>query len=197
MKVRERKSGVGAVVITAATVALVALDVTDESIRRWWDGHALTSDTVAGLLVLLVTVLVVDEVVGRRQAVERERAVAAQAAIVVAQAARSARAVIGALDGSGQRDNAANELRTYLMMLLVSAPVLIDAQISRTFLEQAQRLGGEMARVVTSLGSGSDATPVSRAGLDDAVQQLRTAATPLLSVLRSEEWIAAAADLAG
>jgi hypothetical protein len=45
---------------------------------------------VAGLLVLLVTVLVVNQLLNRRQAGQRGHAVAAQAAILVAQAARSA-----------------------------------------------------------------------------------------------------------
>jgi hypothetical protein len=58
--------------------------------------HALSTDAVAGLLVLLVTVLVVDQVVSSRQLNDRARAVAAQAAIMVTQAARSARAVSSA-----------------------------------------------------------------------------------------------------
>ena len=37
-----------------------------------------------------------------------------------------------------------------MMMLLVSAPVLIDATVSRNFLEQAQALGGEMARALAA-----------------------------------------------
>ena len=36
-----------------------------------------------------------------------------------------------------------------MMMLLVAAPVLIDAKVSRDFLEQAQVLGGELARAMT------------------------------------------------
>jgi len=30
-----------------------------DRLRRWWDAHALTTDTVAGLLVPMITVLVV------------------------------------------------------------------------------------------------------------------------------------------
>jgi hypothetical protein len=58
--------------LTAAAAALVAcvlviLDLTDAGLRRWWDAHALTTDTIAGLLVLMITVLVVDQVVRLRQ----------------------------------------------------------------------------------------------------------------------------------
>ena len=53
----------------------------------------LTTDTVAGLLVLLITVLVADQVIRLRQIKDRVRAVAAQAAILVNQAIRSAQAV--------------------------------------------------------------------------------------------------------
>ena len=112
--------------------------------RRWWDGHALTTDTVSGLLVLLITLLVVDQVVRLRQLNARARAVAAQAAIIMTQAGRTLSAVNqatakGAHDSD--RDAANDQLRTYMMMLLVGAPVLIDAQVSRNFLEQARVAG--------------------------------------------------------
>jgi hypothetical protein len=45
-----------------------------------------------------------------------------------------------ALAGSGDRDTASDEFRTYMIMLLVGAPVLIEATVSRNFLEQAQSL---------------------------------------------------------
>jgi len=53
--------------LAAATVAPVAgvlliLDATDVGLRRWWDDHALTTNTIAGLLVLMI-ILVVDQVV--------------------------------------------------------------------------------------------------------------------------------------
>ena len=119
--------------------------------RHWWSSHALTTDTVSGLLVLLITLLVVNQVVRRRQLRDRSQAVAAQAAIMMAQADRASSAVSSALDGSGDRSSASDEFRTYMMMLLVGAPVLIDGRLSRSFLEQAQRLGGEMARVLATM----------------------------------------------
>jgi hypothetical protein len=183
-----------AALATLATAALVIADVTDGGFRRWWLGHALTTDTVSGLLVLLITVLVVNEVVRRRQFRDRARAIAAQAAILVAQAARASRAVSAALDGSGDRENAADELRTYMMALLVSAPVLIDARVSRNFLEQAQLLAGEMAQALALMARDPAKAATSAARLSDAVQRLRAASGPLLQVLNPAELAAARAE---
>lgn len=71
-----------AVLATVITVALVAGELTDAGQRRWWSARPLTTDTVAGLLVLLITVLVVNQLLNRRQARQRGHAVAAQAAAV-------------------------------------------------------------------------------------------------------------------
>jgi len=81
-------------------------------------------------------------------------------------------------------------------MLLVAAPVLIDAKTSRAFLEQAQALGGEMVRALTSARSGgSDGYSPGR--LDDAVRDLKTASSPLLQVLDPETQKAVRGDQAG
>jgi hypothetical protein len=189
--------GIAALVATLLTGTLVILDVTDGAMRRWWDGHALTCDTVSGLAVLLITLLVVDQVVRLRQLNARARAVAAQSAIIMTQAGRTLSAVNqatakGAHDSD--RDAANDELRTYMMMLLVGAPVLIDAQVSRNFLEQAQAVGGLMAVSlgVTAKSSGGPASKDAR--LDDAVQRLRAASTPLLQVLDPETQAAVRGD---
>jgi hypothetical protein len=165
------------------TVALVVVELTDAGQRRWWAAHPLTTDTVAGLLVLLVTVLVVNQLLNRRQAGQRGHAVAAQAAIVVAQAARSAKAVSSVIDGSGDRSAASDGFRTYMMMLLISAPVLIDDPVARRFLEQAQYLGGVLARTLTLTDRPTDGAAVPGDSLDDAMQQLQNAAAPLLQLL--------------
>jgi hypothetical protein len=180
-----------AAAVTLVTVGLVIFDLTDEAFRSWWDDRALTTDTVAGVLVLLVTVLVVDQVVKRRQVKDRSRAVAAQAAILMGQATRTSRAVSSALDGSGDRSAASDELRTYMMMLIVGAPILIDARLSRTFLERAQRLAGEMAHALTTTTKTPETPTVSAARLDDAIAKLRAAFTPLLQPLDSEELLVA------
>jgi hypothetical protein len=175
-----------ATVATLLTAALVIGEITDKAMRRWWSGHALTTDTVSGLLVLLITLLVVDQVVRLRQIKNRSTAVAAQAAIILAQATRASREVSQAVTkglGPGNRDDASDEFRSYMNMLLVGAPVLIDEPVARNFLEQAQALGGEMARVLAATGKESGSATVSTARLDDAVKRLRDAAIPLLAVL--------------
>jgi hypothetical protein len=100
-------------------------------LQRWWDRHAPTTETVAGLLVLMITVLVVDQVVRLRQSISRARAVGVQAAIMTTQANRASQAVSQVLAGSGDRDAAVDEFLTYTMVLLAVTPVLIDNKITR------------------------------------------------------------------
>jgi hypothetical protein len=172
-----------AVLATLITLALVAGELTDAGQRRWWAARPLTTDTVAGLLVLLITVLVVNQLLNRRQARQRGHAVAAQAAIVVAQATRSASAVSSAIGGSGDRGAASDGFRTYMMMLLVSAPVLMDDPVARRFLEEAQHLGAVMADALTPADKTPGGATAPASGLDDAVRQLRRAADPLMRLL--------------
>jgi hypothetical protein len=190
------QGGLGALVVTLVACALVILDLTDDGLRRWWAEHALTTGTVSGLLVLLITVLVADQVVKLRQINERSRVVAAQAAIVTSQAVRAAQAISQVMTGSGDREATGDEFRTYMMMLLVAAPVLIDAKTSRAFLEQAQALGGEMVRALTAVRSGGPGG-YSPGRLDDAVRQLEDASAPLLQVLDPQTRAAVRGDQAG
>ena len=182
-----------AILAMLITLALVAGELTSAGQRRWWAARPLTTDTVAGLLVLLVTILVVNQLLNRRQAHQRGHAVAAQAAIMVAQATRSAKAVSSVTGGSGDRGAASDGFRTYMMMLLIGAPVLIDDPVARRFLEQAQYLGGVMAGALAALdrSTGGAAVPGDRTGgaaaagdrLGDAMKQLQDAAAPLLQLL--------------
>ena len=66
-----------AVLAILVTLTLVVDELTNAGQRRWWAAHPLTTDTVAGMLVLLVTVLVVNQLLNRRQARQRGHAVAA------------------------------------------------------------------------------------------------------------------------
>ena len=175
--------GLIAIVVTALACVLVILDITDDALRRWWAGHAMTTDVVGGLMVLLITVLVVDQVVLLRQINDRSRTVAVQAGIMVSQASRTAQAISATVDSSGDRDAAAEEFRTYIMMLLAVAPVLIDAKMSRAFLEQAQRLGGVMARALNVISASTGQQDSVAGQLDAAVQALKSASTPLLANL--------------
>jgi hypothetical protein len=168
------------------TLALVIGELADAGQRRWWAARPLTTDTVAGLLVLLITVLVVNQLLNMRQAAQRRHAVAAQVAIMAAQGARSAQAVSSVIGGSGDRGAASDGFRTYMMVLLVGAPVLIDDRVARRFLEQAQYLGGVMGRMLAAIDRSPDGTAVPGDGLDDAVQQLQSAAVPLLQLLSPE-----------
>ena len=172
-----------AILAMLVTLTLVAGELTDAGQRRWWAARPLTTDTVAGLLVLLVTILVVNQLLNRRQARQRGHAVAAQAAIMVAQATRSAQAVSSVIDGSGDRGAASDGFRTYMMMLLIGAPVLIDDPVARRFLEQAQYLGGVMAGALAVIDRSADGAAVPGNRLGGAMQQLQDAAAPLLQLL--------------
>ena len=191
------QGGFAALIVTLLTGVLVVLEITDGAMRRWWSGHSLTTDTVSGLLVLLITLLVVDQVVRLRQLNNRARAVASQAAIIMTQAERALRSVSQAVApgvGDSERDAASGDLRTYMMMLLVGAPVLIDANVSRTFLEQAQAVGGLMAHALKTASRSSGSMAWLETRLDDAVKQLRAASTPLLQVLNPETQAALQGD---
>jgi hypothetical protein len=136
--------------------------------------------------VLLVTVLVADRVVHDRQLRDRSQAIAAQAAIVMTQAARTAQVATAMLDGTGDPEAVRDELRSYGTMLLIAAPMLIDASLSRAFLEEAQHLGAELTRALHAHRDGT-AGSAERARLDDAVERLRQASTPLLAILNAEQ----------
>ena len=181
-----------AALITLVTLGLIAIDLTDAAARRWWADRAFATDVVAGILVVLITVLVVDQVVRVRQLKDRARATAAQAAILMLQAERAKQNVSAAMNGSGDQDAALDEVRTYMTILSISAPVLIDARLSRTFLEQAQTLAAELARGLASGGKASGETSTaSDSRLEDSFQRLRSASAPLLEMLTAEQRSAA------
>jgi hypothetical protein len=190
------QGGFAAVVVTLIACGLVIGDIADRGFRRWWLAHAITTDTVAGLLVLLITVLIADQLVSRRQLRDRSRAIAAQAAIIVGQASRSSKVVCAALLGSGDRETANDEMRTYMLMLLVSSPTMIDATVSRDLLELAQSLGGDMARALLvtrakDRGKPHDPPATLAAQIGQSYDRVRDAAAPLLQVLDLAELIAA------
>jgi hypothetical protein len=176
----------GAVAVTIVALGLAALDILDGPVHRWWAEHAFTTSLVGGLLVLLLTVLIADRVVHARQLRDRSRTIAAQSAIVMTQAGRSVQSAGAVLGGTGDLEAAGDDLQSYGTMLLIAAPLLIDATMSRTFLEQAQRLAGELARALHAQRRGT-AGETERAHLDEAVKRLRAAAHPLLAILSPEQ----------
>jgi hypothetical protein len=158
------------------TAALIVGEITNAAQRHWWGSHSLTTDTVSGLCVLLITILVVNQLINLRQDRQRSHAVAAQAA----------RAVSSMTGGSGDRHAASEDYRTYMLMLLISAPVFIDDPAARRFLEQAQNLGGVMTNTLELAHRSTDGAAVGGDALDDAVKQLQSAAAPLLQLLSPE-----------
>ncbi|MGP0033486.1 MAG: hypothetical protein ACLP4R_02730 [Solirubrobacteraceae bacterium] len=179
-----------AVIVMAITAVLVVLDLTDRAVHRFWTQHSFSSSVLSGLLVLLLTVLVVDRVNRRRQLRNQSRAIGAQAAVIVAQAARATDAVKSASPTDDARDAATDELRAYAQMLLVSAPLLIGADIPRRFLESAQHLAAQLFRATRDTG----AQPVAKEDLDAGVAQLRADAAPLLKALNRQQVEAVTAD---
>ncbi len=177
--------------ITVVACGLIALEITDKAVRRWWALHAFTTDAVAGLVVLLITILVADQVVRFQQVKNRSRATAAQAAILMAQATRSARTVSAYLQKQGDRDAVSDEVRTYLTMVLFAAPVLIETATPRRFLEQSQRLGAELARALRTDVDEDGAVSAVQARVGTAADGVREAAQPLLQVLNAQQLAAA------
>src|ERR1700730_8742376 len=57
--------------VVVLSSALRVLDLTDDAFRRWWSARAFTTDAIAGILVVLITVLIVNQALGIRR--ERER----------------------------------------------------------------------------------------------------------------------------
>lgn len=175
----------GALAVLVIAVALVVLDTTVRLVHVYWSRHSFTSSVVSGLLVLMLTVLIVDRVVHIREIGNQSRAMGAQAAFIVTQAGRTADAINRASSSPDDLDAASGELRTYMLMLLTSAPVLIDAKVSRAFLETADRFGMQLARALRA--TGSDQGHARKSGLDDGAKQLREAAGPLLNALNPDE----------
>jgi hypothetical protein len=179
-----------ALVVTVITSILVVLDIRDRSVHQFWSRHSFTSSVLAGVLVLLLTVLIIDRVTRMRKLRNQSRALGVQAAIIVAQAERAVDAIKTTSRSTKEPEAAAEELRTFTLMLLTSAPLLIDADRSRAFLEAAQRLAGQMFWALRD----RDGEGVTDARLDDAVTQLRMAAAPVLEALSRQERAAVTLD---
>jgi hypothetical protein len=166
----------------AVVLALIALDLFDDGFNRWFDHHSFTTDAVSTLLGLAVTVLVIDRVAARRTLRQHSQVMAAQAAMVAGQALRANRALQAALDGTGERDAAGDELRTFMTMMMNAAPTLMDGPQTRQFLEESQKLAGEMAHALT-VTRNAERTDELDARLTAAADRVRTAVQPLLQTL--------------
>ncbi|MBV9605767.1 MAG: hypothetical protein JO027_11685 [Solirubrobacterales bacterium] len=182
----------GAVSVMVLTAVLVVLDLADGSVHRYWARHSFTSSVLSGLLVLLLTVLIVDRVARRRQLKNQSLAIAAQTAVIVGQAARTADAVARAPASAEDHAAASEELRAYAGMLMTSAPLLIDAPRSRTFLEAAQRFAAQLFRSLRQ--GGNETAEQRRTRLEGAVEQLRLVAAPVVEPLSRDQRVAASSD---
>jgi hypothetical protein len=173
------KRRISAAAFAAALLTLVACDIWIASFRAWWYHHSLTGSIVSSLLVLGVAGLVVDEIVARRQLRERAATVAVQAIIVYGQARRASNAVLVA----NAESNASDEARTLASMLLTASPSLFDDPVARLFLEDVQRLAGELARALAPPGAPSDE---SKERLAAQMRQVHSSAGPLVARLPAE-----------
>jgi hypothetical protein len=174
-------------VVTSVVLAVVLLELLDGGVRRFWSDHPLTADTLAGVLVVAITVVVVDQIIRYRQIQEQSQAIGAHAAIMLSQARRANDATIALRDSKGDRAAASDAVRTYLLVLLVGAPVLIQEPRARRFLEQAQVLAAELGRILSPADVGALPSSVFAGGLEEAIEQLREAAAPLVAALSAEE----------
>ena len=78
------------------------------------------------------------------------------------------------------------------VMLFTGATVLIDANVSRTFLETAQRVAAQLSQALQA--TGDEQNRKAKARLDDAVQQLERDAAPLVDVLNREQRAAVSSE---
>jgi hypothetical protein len=171
-----------AAAVTIVVLALIVLDVIDHSFNTWFGRHSLLTNLVSTLLGLAVAALVIDQISARRRLRDRAQVMAAQGAMIAAQALRATQAVTSALDGSGERDAAAGELRAFMTMMLTGAPALMDAPQTRQFLETSQHLGAELARALGVTRSGERPDDIDQR-LNDAAAEVRATVQPLLERL--------------
>ncbi len=171
-----------AAAVAGILVLLSGLDLADRSFGRWAADRPFFTATFTGVLVLLVTVLIVDRLVARRDEKDQSRAVAAQATIVMAEGARATAALDEAVNGRGNRPGAEDEVKTYLTILSMATPVLLAPHFSRGFLESAQALGADLTIALAEPAP----SPETRRRLNAAVDRLRTESTPLLDFLDPE-----------
>ena len=185
---------ISAGVVTAVVLALVLLELFDRGDRRFWSNHPISADTVAGVLVVALTVVVLDQIIRQRQRRQQSRAIGAHVAIMLSQARRAVDATVALRDRDGDQVAAGDAVRAYLLVLLVGAPVLIEDPVARRFLEHAQVLAAELGRVVAPADVRNLPTGAFAGSLEEAIKQLRVAAAPLQTALSAEERSAVAGE---
>jgi hypothetical protein len=170
---------------------LVVCDEWAPGIRAWWGHRPFTTDVVSSLLVLAVTVLIIDEVLARRQRNDRAASVAVQSLIVYDQAVRTCDSVTSGLGGKvdeAYTDEARDEVRTLAAMILVASPSLFDDPEARLFLEEIQRMTGLLYQAVALVparfvASARVAEQSAEASLKASRARLDARVTPLAARL--------------
>ena len=61
------QAGVATIGVALLSSALIVLDLSDGAFRRWWSARTFTTDAIAGILVVLITVLIVNQALGIRR----------------------------------------------------------------------------------------------------------------------------------
>jgi hypothetical protein len=103
--------------------------------------------------------------------------------IVYTQAVRAYAALTGA--GTDESD-LGEEMRSLANMILTASPSLFDDPQARVFLENLQRLAGEMVRTIPSSGLVSGQPSDDRAQLAAAMSAVQTSRLPLLARLPAQ-----------
>jgi hypothetical protein len=165
---------VGAAAIAGTLLALVACEIWVTAVRSWWDTHSFTGDVVSSLLVVGATVLIIDEILARRQRKDRAVSVAVQVLIVYGQALRAYEALTAQPDAlsvwhatdDAQLAGVREEVRSLSSMILAASPSLFDDPEARLFLDEVQRLVGTMyaapALSFSASAAGDGANMVAR-----------------------------------
>jgi hypothetical protein len=165
----------------AAVAAAVITDLAIHGVGDWWNRHSFISSLVSSALILAVTVLVVNEVLSRRQIRERNRVAAVQALIVYTQVLRTDQVVMASPDEQ-QDSDVAGEVRALGSMVLIAAPALFDDPEARDFMEQAERFSALLVRIGLSR-PGQGVTDADRDKLSKAKDAMSAAVQPLLARL--------------
>jgi hypothetical protein len=170
---------VAALAAVAVLVVLVVCDETVTGVRRFFELHAFTASIAASLLTLAVTLLVVDQVVARRNQKERAESVAVQSLILYGQAKRAHQAVLAAeRSGGSPSPEVGEELRSLATMMLSASASLFDDPEARVFLEHLQRSSAAMLRVARRAGTAAAADAGRH--LEHTMSQLHQALEPLV-----------------
>jgi hypothetical protein len=178
----------------AAVIAAIVTDLAIPSVGGWWDRHSLIGSLAGSALILAFTVLVVDEVLSRRQIRDRNRVAAVQALIVYTQVLQTEKAVMAAPDERANAD-VAGEVRALGSALLIAAPALFDDPEARDFMDQAERFSALLVRIGLNR-PGQDISDAARERLSTAKDAMSAAVQPLLARLNRREVSALEGDAA-